>query len=204
MDELTVRPLTAETWDALAGLFSQGGDPKGCWCTYWRVPRSTWATAKPPAKRQALRSLATKGMHAPGLVALRDGEAIGWVSLGPREDYARLAGSRTIPQLPGNEVWSIVCFVVGRRSRRSGVASALLEAAIAHARAGGARVLEGYPVQTDGTRISSASAYTGTLGMFERAGFRIASETTSQAGGGLPRVVVRRALRPGRRTGTKA
>jgi ribosomal protein S18 acetylase RimI-like enzyme len=198
--DLTIQPLNSDTWDALAGLFSQGGDPKWCWCTYWRVPRSTWNTAKPPANRRALQSLATKGDPTPGLVALRDGEAVGWVSLGPREDYERLAGSRTIPQLPGNDVWSIVCFVVGRRSRRSGVASALLEAAIKQARAGGARVLEAYPVQTYGTRISSASVYTGTLGMFERAGFRIASETTSKAGGGLPRVVVRRALRQRRAT----
>jgi GNAT superfamily N-acetyltransferase len=146
-----------------------------------------------------LRARATGTGVTPGLVALRDGEAVGWVSLGPREDFERLTRSRTIPQLPGTDVWSIVCFVVGRRARRSGVASALLRAAVDHARAGGARVLEAYPVQTDGTRISSASAYTGTLGMFERAGFRIASETTSKAGGGLPRVVVRRSLRPSRR-----
>jgi hypothetical protein len=72
-----------------------------------------------------------------------------------------------------------------------------------HARAGGARVLEAYPVQTDGTRISSASAYTGTLGMFERAGFKVASETSSKAGGGLPRVIVRRALRPSRRAAAR-
>jgi GNAT superfamily N-acetyltransferase len=200
VDELEIRPLTLETWDALAGLFTQGGDPKWCWCTYWRVPGSTWAAASPAGNRRALRKLATDGDHAPGLVALRDGEAVGWVSLGPREDFERLARSRTVPQLPGTAVWSIVCFVVGRHARRAGVASALLEAAIEHARAGGARVLEAYPVQTDGTRINSASAYTGTLGMFERAGFKVASETTSKAGGGLPRVVVRRALRPRRRT----
>lgn len=204
MDELTIRPLTLETWEALAGLFTQGGDPKWCWCTYWRVPGSTWATATPTANRRALRSLAKDGDHSPGLVAMCDGEAVGWVSLGPREDFERLAKSRTIPQLPGADVWSIVCFVVGRRARRAGVASALLKAAVDHARAGGARALEAYPVQTDGTRITSASAYTGTLRMFERAGFKVASETTSKAGGGLPRVVVRRALRPGRKKAARA
>ena len=201
MDELTIEPLTPRTWDALAGLFSQGGDPKWCWCTFWRVPGSSWATTTPTKNRRMLRGLAESRGRVPGLVALRDGEAVGWISLGPREEFERLARSRTIPQLPGNDVWSVVCFVVGRRARRAGVASALLKAAVDHARASGARVLEAYPVQTDGTRISSASAYTGTLGMFERAGFKIASETTSQAGGGLPRVVVRRALRPRRAKG---
>jgi GNAT superfamily N-acetyltransferase len=198
---LEIRPLTAETWDALAALFSQGGDPKWCWCTYWRVPGSSWSTATPDGNGRLLRRLTDASGVTPGLVALRDGEAVGWISLGPREDYERLERSRTIPQLPGGEVWSIVCFVVGRRARRTGVARALLKAAVDHARASGAKVLEAYPVRTGGQRIASASAYTGTLGMFERAGFKVASETTSKAGGGLPRVVVRRALR--RRTGPR-
>ena len=53
------------------------------------------------------------------------------------------------------------------------------------------RLLEGYPVETEG-RMPSASAYTGTRGMFERAGFTEASATTSKASGGRPRVVMRR------------
>jgi ribosomal protein S18 acetylase RimI-like enzyme len=198
---LEIRPLTAETWDALVGLFTQGGDPKWCWCTYWRVPGSTWSTATLEGNRRLLRRLTDAGGVTPGLVAMRDGEAVGWVSLGPRDDYERLERSRTIPQLPGNEIWSIVCFVVGRRARRAGVAEALLKAAVDHARASGAKVLEAYPVRTDGQRISSASAYTGTLGMFERSGFKVASETSSKAGGGMPRVVVRRRLRQRRMGG---
>jgi GNAT superfamily N-acetyltransferase len=141
--------------------------------------------------RASLRELVGRE-PAPGLVALQDGRAVGWVGFGPREDFPRLARSRTIPQLPGDGVWVVNCFVVARTARRSGVASALLDAAVAYAREHGARLLEGYPVQTDGGRMASASAYTGTAGMFERAGFTVASATTSKAGGGLPRVVVRR------------
>jgi GNAT superfamily N-acetyltransferase len=85
------------------------------------------------------------------------------------------------------------CFVVARSARRSGVASALLNAAIAYARERGATTLEGYPVVTEGGRMPSASAYTWTAAMFERAGFAVASPTTSKAAKGLPRVVVRRA-----------
>src|SRR5918992_1287172 len=199
MADIEIRPLTAENRKPLTELFSQGGDPKGCWCTFWRVPGSTWSDAKPEDNRRHLRSLTDAGGVTPGLVALRDGEAVGWVSLGPREDYERLGRSRTIPQLEGNAVWSIVCFVVGRRARRSGVAEALLKAPVDHARAGGAKELEAYPVRTDGQRIPSASVYTGTLGMFERAGFKVVSETSSKAGADMPRVVVRRALR--RRSG---
>ena len=93
--------------------------------------------------------------------------------------------------LPGDEVWAVTCFVVARAARRSGVASALLEAAVTYAREHGARVIEGYPVDTAGARITSASGYTGTLSMFERAGFRVVADTTSKPQPGMFRRVVR-------------
>ena len=30
-DMIRVEPLTATTWDALAELFREGGDPRWCW-----------------------------------------------------------------------------------------------------------------------------------------------------------------------------
>lgn len=194
MDDITVRPLTPQTWDAVAALFEQGGDPKRCWCMYWRLPGASWSMAAAAGNRAGLRGLVEAGGVPPGLVAQRAGDAVGWVSLGPREDFARLARSRTIPRLPGDDVWSIVCFVVSRRARRTGIAAALLDAAVDHAGAQGAGALEAYPVDTGGTRITSASAYTGTAGMFRRAGFEVVSATTSRAGGACSRVVVRRTL----------
>jgi GNAT superfamily N-acetyltransferase len=161
---------------------------------YWRLPSGHWSLTSTQANRNALHDLAEGTGPTPGLVALRDGEAVGWVSLGPREDFLRITRSRTIPLVPGEGLWSIVCFVVGRRSRRSGVAIALLDAAVEHAQASGAHAVEAYPVATRGSRITSASAYTGTLGMFERAGFAVVSPTRSSAGGGNARVVVRRTL----------
>ncbi|MGH2465744.1 MAG: hypothetical protein ACRDGI_09820 [Candidatus Limnocylindrales bacterium] len=32
--DLDIRPLTGDTWPALAALFEEGGDPKWCWCQY--------------------------------------------------------------------------------------------------------------------------------------------------------------------------
>ena len=189
--DLEVAPLTAATWDALAALFASGGDPRWCWCQYWRRPNSSWSNADPEGNRADLRALADLD-PAPGLVALREGVAVGWVGLGPRVDFERLARARTIPQLPGDDVWVVNCFVVAKAARRRGVASALLEAAVDYAQAYGARLVEGYPVQTGGARMSSASAYTGTARMFERAGFDVVAPTTSHAAKGLPRIVVRR------------
>jgi GNAT superfamily N-acetyltransferase len=127
------------------------------------------------------------------LIGYRDGEPIGWVSLGPRDDYARLKHSRVLAPVDEKPVWSIVCFVVARTARRQGVANALLEAAIIYAREHGARLLEAYPVDTSGARISSANVYKGTLSMFERAGFEVAARR--QANRAAPvRPIVRREL----------
>jgi len=189
---LEIVPLTPERWDELAGLFSAGGDPKWCWCQYWRKPGSNWSNTTADENRDDLRAILDRDGPAPGLVALADGKAVGWVGLGPREDFPRLARSRTLPQLPGAVVWAVNCFVVARSARRTGVASQLLEAAVAYAKAHGAQTVEGYPVLTDGARISSASVYTGTAGMFERAGFEVVAPTKSKASSGTPRVVMRR------------
>ena len=193
MTTVEIAPLTPESWDALAELFNAGGDPKWCWCQFWRKPGSTWSNTTADDNRDDLRSLAAGDGIAPGLMALQDGKAVGWVGLGPRERFGRLARSRTLPQLPGDDVWVVNCFVVAKGSRRSGVASALLEAAVDYAREHGAGTLEAYPVQTGGSRISSASVYTGTAAMFERAGFSVFAPSTSKAASGTPRVVMRRA-----------
>jgi GNAT superfamily N-acetyltransferase len=185
-------PASPATWPALAELFAAGGDPKWCWCQFWRKPGSNWTNTTAADNRSDLEGLVGGEGPAPGLVALRDGVAVGWVGLGPREDFPRLARSRTLPQLPGDDIWVINCFVVARTARRSGVARSLLAAASEYAKAHGARILEGYPVATDGGRIPSASVYTGTASMFEGAGFTKAADSTSKASAGTPRVVMRR------------
>jgi GNAT superfamily N-acetyltransferase len=191
--DLTIRPLTSETWPALATLFEEGGDPKWCWCVYWRVRGVDFSTSTAAANRKRLHGLVGRE-PAPGLVALDpEGHALGWVSLGPREDFERLERSRVRPRLDAVPVWSIVCFVVARRARRSGLQARLLEAAVAYARDHGAPAVEAFPVDAAGTRPSAATLYTGTLSTFLRAGFHVAREIHSP-GATVRRVIVRRDL----------
>ena len=175
-DELEIHPLDRSRLPDLAALFGQGGDPRWCWCAFYRVRSVDFRTSTPESNRAVLEGavdeVAADG-RAPGLVAYRDGEPIGWVSVGPRDDYARLQHSKILAPLDDAPVWSIVCFVVARRARGSGVASALLEAAVEYARAHGATLLEAYPVDTSAGRVSAATAYKGTLHMYERLGFEV-------------------------------
>jgi GNAT superfamily N-acetyltransferase len=188
-----IHPLTPKRFSDLAALFEEGGDPRWCWCTYFRFRGRDWSNSTARGNRAELRAL-TKRKFAPGLVAYRDDRAVGWVSLAPRADYERLASSKILAPLDDVPVWSIVCFVVSRRSRRQGVAAALLDAAIEYARSHGATTLEAYPVEVPkGERIPSANAYHGTLTMFERAGFTVVERRQWNATSPV-RPIVRRAL----------
>ena len=192
---MDIRPLTPATWPALAALFGQGGDPKRCWCVFWRVRGSDWSTFTTARNRAFLQEIVETGERPPGLVALGDdGRAIGWVSVAPREDYERLVHSRVLAPVDDEPVWSVVCFVVARAMRRRGVARMLLDAAADYARESGAGMLEGYPVETGAERSQAAWLYTGTTRMFEAAGFeRVA--TRHAPGARRPRPIYRRSLR---------
>jgi GNAT superfamily N-acetyltransferase len=192
---LQFQPLTPDRIPDLATLFDQGGDPKWCWCAWFRVRGRDWTNATAAANRELLETVASEQDHAPGLVAYEDDTVVGWVSLGPREDYERLAFSKALAPLDEKAVWSIVCFVVGRKSRGHGVAAALLDAAIDYARARGATTLEAYPVDIeDGARIPSANAFHGTLGMFERAGFKVVARRKGSPNASA-RPIVRKTIR---------
>ena len=172
--DLEIHPLTPKRLPDLAALFGQGGDPKWCWCAYFRVRGMTWSNATAASNRAVLeKAVRIRNGHAPGLVAYRDGEAVGWVGLSPRDEYGRLEHSTVLARVDARPVWSIVCFVVGRAARGQGVAAALLAAAVDYARDHGATMLEAYPVDTGGGRVPSANVYHGTLSMFERAGFSV-------------------------------
>ena len=199
MTDVEIRPLTPDRLPDLASLFEQGGDPKWCWCAYFRIRSFDFSSGGKARHRSVMARAVSDGVgegRAPGLVAYDGDEAVGWISIGPRDDYERLAHSTVLKPLDDKPVWSIVCFVVGRRARGRGVARSLLGAGIDYARDHGATLLEAYPVDVPGgQRIPSGSVYRGTLRMFERAGFKVVARRPSP-GSEQPRPIVRRAIRP--------
>ena len=78
---------------------------------------------------------------------------------------------RVLKRLDDRPVWSIVCFFIHRQHRGQGVAQALLDAAVDHARSQGAERVEGYPIDLAFGPKPAANLFTGTLGMFESAQF---------------------------------
>jgi len=173
--ELIIRPLTPGRWKDVEALFNARGCSvaRQCWCMYYRrsgtpavPPRGTTRAA---LNRVELRALVDSG-EPPGLIAYRGRTPVGWVSLGPREAFAKLKRSPVMKAVDDRPVWSIVCFVVPAEYRGQGVAHALLQGAIAYAHERGARLLEAYPVDRAG-RSSAESMWFGAKSMFDAAGF---------------------------------
>jgi GNAT superfamily N-acetyltransferase len=79
-------------------------------------------------------------------------------------------GKPLMPIDDEQDVWAITCFFVHRDARASGVATALLDAAVAFAGHKGARIVEAYPVATTEQR-PDAELWRGTEEMFAAAGF---------------------------------
>ena len=121
------------------------------------------------ANRAKLKALVDAG-RTPGLIGYRGKVPVGWVSIGPREDYARLARSPVMKPVDHQPAWSIVCFVVPSEYRNQGVARALLAGAIAHARKQGAKLIEAYPVDKPG-RSKDDFMWFGAKSMYDKAGF---------------------------------
>jgi ribosomal protein S18 acetylase RimI-like enzyme len=119
-------------------------------------------------KRQ-LKALVDRGV-VPGLLGYDKQRAVGWISLGPREDYGKLKRSPVMKAVDDNPVWSIICFVVDPKMRRQGVAEGMLRGALAWARTQGVQLVEAYPCDKRGTAADD-SMWFGAKRMFDRAGF---------------------------------
>jgi GNAT superfamily N-acetyltransferase len=176
--ELEIHPLTADRWDDLVTLFDRPGDPKGCWCMFWRVRGREFDRLWGAGARAAFREVVEEG-PPPGLLAYRDGAPVGWCAVAPRETYPRVLNSRVIGAADDAPAcWAVVCFYVVRGERRGGVAAALLEAAVAFAADHGAAVVEGYPKDTEGARKAASELFVGSMAMFAEAGFEEAARNS--------------------------
>ena len=170
------QPVTPDRWPDLVRLFEHHGNPGYCWCMTWRLSSSDFRRSTSADRQNALERLVRAGTPV-GILGYLDGEPVGWCSIAPRETYTRLERSITIQRIDDQITWSVVCFFVDRKVRGQHFTLKLLQAAIEYARAQGAQVIEGYPVEprrdTAGN-LQPATSYRsmGYVSTFQKAGFR--------------------------------
>jgi GNAT superfamily N-acetyltransferase len=189
-DAMTIEVRAAAgRWDDFASFMvprKPGGG--GCVCMSYRDARLDM-----PARVAYMHDECARE-PGPGVLAYVDDVPAGWCSVAPKPTYRRLMNSRTIPHPEDElEVWSIVCFVVRGGYRKRGLMHDLLDGAVAHAKENGAPIVEGYPVDSAGTRVDVISGYVGTVPLFEKHGFDRYSSTNAHSGA-TQRWVMRRTL----------
>ncbi len=169
---LTSKPLTKDTWPAFARLVEKhNGIFGGCWCIAFHLEpgekRHGYSAYKAMKKARVWEGTA----HA---ALVFDGpKAVGWCQFGPTAELPNIRSKKTyeegLEQLPD---WRITCFFSDRERRGEGIAGfALREALREISRLGGGTV-EAYPEDYTGQKVSSSFLCSGTLGLFEKVGFK--------------------------------
>jgi GNAT superfamily N-acetyltransferase len=156
---LAFHEVDRDRWEDFAALFEARGGPKPCWCMVWRVQGVGARHAD--GRREAMRGLVQAGVPI-GLLGYLGETPVAWCSISPRDTYRQGLGGAGEP-----DTWSLACMFIRRDLRGQGITRQLIAAAVGHARACGAKVVEAYPVDPD----SPSYRFMGFVPAFERAGF---------------------------------
>lgn len=177
-----ILPATADRFDDAEHALTGGGDGASCQCQWWTLTNAEFESASRQERTDMLQAQVSQ-RPSPALIAYPDGdEAAGWVRVGPRIQQPRLLRTRLVSLNslePADDptVWAVSCFVVRKEHRRKGLNAHLVDAAVAHARAHGARVVEAYPVDPSVGKKSANELYHGVLSVFENAGFDVVARS---------------------------
>ncbi|WP_216853720.1 hypothetical protein [Phytoactinopolyspora halotolerans] len=171
MNGYTTRPLDPTTWNAFAELAERhNGVWGGCWCL-WFHPADDERGQSPEGNRRLKERMVREGRTHAALAF--DGDvAVGWCQYGTPAElpsiYHRKEYEAGVDVLPD---YRITCFFVDKRYRRKGVSAVALRGALELIASDGGGVVEAYPQDTQGKKISASFLYNGTRSLFEQAGF---------------------------------
>jgi GNAT superfamily N-acetyltransferase len=111
-----------------------------------------------------------------GILVYDHGRPVGWCQYGRAEELPRIDSSRKYRHLAPKaetKLWRITCFVVQKRHRRRGVATAALKAALEGIKKNGGGLVEAYPITRCESYAFGNESTHGTASMFEKLGFKI-------------------------------
>lgn len=177
---IRVIPANEATCEDLLAVFGDRGSSATCFCQRYKLhPGEAFSKFPREERRERLReqtNCGRSGAATSGLVASLDNEPVGWCAVEPRPAYFGLARVYRVPWEGRDEdrsdesVWSVTCVLVRAGFRGRGIAYALAQAAVDHARACGARALEAYPYRSEVGEITWDEIHPGTESIYAAAG----------------------------------
>lgn len=186
------KSLSPDTWPAFARLVEKhNGIFGGCWCISFHLEPGEGKRGA--AAYRAMKEARVREGRAHAALVFEGPNAVGWCQFGPTAELPNIRSARAYEQglveLPD---WRITCFFIDRERRGEGIASLALREAIRSIAQLGGGTVEAYPEDYTSERTSCSFLCSGTLGMFEKSGFR---KTRKIA---MRRWVVVRRIRPAR------
>jgi GNAT superfamily N-acetyltransferase len=169
---LSSKPLSPATWPAFARLVEKhNGIFGGCWCISFHLEpgeNKRWA-----GRYRQLKEARVREGRAHAALVFDGNDAVGWCQFGPTAELPNIRSlkeyEKDLSKLPD---WRITCFFIDRDRRGEGIATLALREALRYIAQAGGGTVEAYPEDYTGQRTSNSFLCSGTLGMFEKAGFK--------------------------------
>ena len=148
--------------------FADNPQWRSCYCQFLHVDHDVvdWQRRTAAENRAAACTRIGDG-RMQGYLAYRDGRPVGWCNAAPRRLMEAFARE---PDGDAAAIGQIGCFVVAPSERRSGIATALLDAACAGLRAQGLAIAAATPRRH---AVTDAENHHGPLALYLAAGFGI-------------------------------
>ncbi len=169
-EPIEYQPLTLAGWKDFEELMGPHGAYGGCWCMWWRLTRKVFEQQQGEDNRLAMQAIVASG-RVPGILGYRDGRAVAWCSVAPRDEFPSLNRSPVLKRIDDQPVWSLVCFYIARDCRRAGLMHAMIDAAVDHVRRQGGKIVEAYPSVVKSNNAPPTTSFMGTPEVFRKTGF---------------------------------
>lgn len=167
-----IRALGPKTWRDYAALIERhNGVWGGCWCTWFHT--MSWEKERNSAANRALKEKLVRADRAHAALVYDGDRAVGWCQFGPPAELPNIYHRKQV-ETEGYRPpdYRITCLFVDRDYRRRGVARAAAKGALDLIAARGGGVVETYPMDNQGEKVSASFIYNGTRSMWEGLGFR--------------------------------
>jgi hypothetical protein len=174
MNDYVVKPLGPETWDAFARLAERhNGVWNGCWCTWFHAsPAERGGQERTAETNRALKERLVNEGRAHAALVFDGAEAVAWCEFGSPAELPNINHRKeyeaSVDRLPD---YRLTCFFVDKKYRRQRLADVALGGALDLIAQAGGGVVEAYPQDTDGQKVSASFLYNATRSLFEQAGF---------------------------------